>query len=72
MFLEESHGIAGTAGPRSFPKDVPFPSGSNNSFTPHTVPSSKGQTGGGLDLHVTNIRKLPDGRITFSIGYEYQ
>jgi M6 family metalloprotease-like protein len=70
--LEESHGIEGAPGPRSFPASVPFPSASNTSFTPYTIPSSKSQLGGGLPVWITNIRKLPDGRITFHIGYEYQ
>jgi hypothetical protein len=72
VFLEESHGVAGPTGPRSFPADVPFPSRANTAFTPFTTPSSKSVTGGGLPVHITNIRKLPDGRITFHIGYEYQ
>lgn len=72
VFLEESHGIEGSSGPRQFPASVPFPSSSNNSFTPYTTPSSKSQLGGGFDVHITNIRRLPDGRITFHIGYEYQ
>jgi M6 family metalloprotease-like protein len=70
--LEESHGIEGARGPSSFPASVPFPSNSNDSFTPYTIPSSKSQLGGGLPVWITNIRKLPDGRITFHIGYEYQ
>jgi M6 family metalloprotease-like protein len=70
--LEESHGIEGARGPMSFPTLVPFPSTSNNSFTPYTMPSSKSQLGGGLPVWITNIRKLPDGRITFHIGYEFQ
>jgi M6 family metalloprotease-like protein len=72
VFLEESHGVEGPTGPRQFPTSVPFPSQANNSFTPYTTPSSKCQTGGGLDCYITNIRKLPDGRVTFHIGYEYQ
>ncbi|MBA4187791.1 MAG: hypothetical protein C0467_07205 [Planctomycetaceae bacterium] len=70
--LEESHGIEGARGPGSFPTSVPFPSVANHSFTPSTIPSSKSQLGGGLPVWVTNIRKLPDGRITFHVGYEYQ
>ena len=69
--LEESHGIAGPAGPGAFPASVPFPSPSNDAFTPYTIPSSRSQLGGGLPVHITNIRRLPDGRITFHIGYEY-
>jgi M6 family metalloprotease-like protein len=69
--LEESHGIAGPAGPRSFPSMVPFPSKSNDAFTPFTVPSSRSQLGDGNPVHITNIRRLPDGRITFFIGYEF-
>jgi M6 family metalloprotease-like protein len=72
VYLEESHGIEGAAGPRSFPASVPFPSPSNHAFTPYTTPSSKSQLGGGLDVYITNIRRVPDGRITFQIGYEYE
>jgi len=70
--LEESHGIEGARGPSSFPTAVPFPSPANSSFTPYTIPSSKSQLGGGLPVWITNIRKLPDGRVTFHVGYEYQ
>jgi M6 family metalloprotease-like protein len=70
--LEESHGIEGPAGPRLYLSAVPYPSGANNAFTPFTTPSSRSQLGGGLPVHITNIRRLPDGRITFHIGFEYQ
>jgi M6 family metalloprotease-like protein len=69
--LEESHGIAGPAGPRLFPASVPFPSKSNDAFTPFTVPSSRSQLGSGLPVHITNIRRLPDGRIAFLVGWEF-
>jgi M6 family metalloprotease-like protein len=69
--LEESHGIAGPDGPQRFLGSVPYPSKSNTAFTPYTTPSSKPQKGGGLPVHITNIRKLQDGRVTFYIGYEY-
>jgi M6 family metalloprotease-like protein len=69
--LEESHGILGPAGPRLFPASVPFPSKSNDGFTPYTVPSSRSQLGGGLPVHITNIRRLPDGRIAFFLGWEF-
>ena len=69
--LEESHGIAGPPGPDRFLASVPYPSKSNTAFTPYTTPSSKSLKGGGLPVHITNIRRLPDGRITFYIGYEY-
>jgi len=72
VYLEESHGVEGSRGPSSFPDAVPFPSKANTAFTPYTIPSSKSQLGGGLPVFITNIRKLPDGRITFHIGYEYQ
>ncbi len=41
-------------------------------FTPFTTPSSKSQLGGGLPVYITNIRQLPDGRVTFYIGYQFQ
>lgn len=69
--LEESHGVAGPAGPRSFLDAIPYPSRHNNAFTPQTTPSSRAISGGGVPLHITNIRRLSDGRITFHIGYEY-
>jgi M6 family metalloprotease-like protein len=69
--LEESHGIAGPAGPGLHLPSIPYPSGSNTAFTPYTTPSSKSLKGGGLPVHITNIRRLPDGRIAFHIGYEY-
>jgi hypothetical protein len=69
--LEESHGVEGPSGPRVFLNMVPYPSAANNSFTPYTLPSSRAQLGGGLPVFLTNIRRLPDGRITFFVGYEY-
>jgi M6 family metalloprotease-like protein len=69
--LEESHGIAGPEGPTRFPNSVPYPSPSNNAFTPLTTPSSRSIKGAGLPVYITNIRRLADGRITFWIGYEY-
>lgn len=70
--LEESHGIDGPTGPRMFLTSVPYPSAANNAYTPYTTPSSRSHLGGGLPVHITNIRKLPDGRITFYIGYDFQ
>ncbi len=70
--LEESHGVEGARGPTVFLGSVPFPSSSNDSFTPYTIPSSKSQLGGGASVYITNIRRLPDGRVTFHIGYEFQ
>jgi M6 family metalloprotease-like protein len=68
--LEESHGIVTPDGPNRFLGSIPYPSKSNNAFTPDTTPSSKSPSGG-LPVNITNIRRLPDGRITFFIGYEY-
>ncbi|OWK37462.1 M6 family metalloprotease domain-containing protein [Fimbriiglobus ruber] len=70
--LEESHGVEGPAGPRSFLSAVPFPSPANDSFTPLTTPSSRSQLGDGLSVYITNIRRLEGGRIALQIGYEYQ
>jgi hypothetical protein len=70
--LEESHGVDGPAGPRVFLGQVPYPSTANDSYTPYTTPSSRSMLGGGLPVHITNIRQLADGRIAFHIGYEYE
>jgi hypothetical protein len=69
--LEESHGITTPDGPMRFLGSIPYPSPSNNAFTPFTTPSSTARKGSGLPVHITNIRRLPDGRITFFLGYEY-
>jgi M6 family metalloprotease-like protein len=69
--LEESHGVVGPAGPTSYASAVPYPSQANRAFTPETVPSSRSPLGGGLPVSITNIRRLPDGRITFIIGSQY-
>ena len=69
--LEEAHGVVGPAGPRVFPASVPFPSPENTAFTPLTTPSSRSHLGGGLPVYLTNIQRLPDGRITFYVGYEF-
>ena len=70
--LEESHGIEGPLGPRVFLNAVPFPSASGHAFTPDTHPSSRSLLGGGLPVHINEIRQLPDGRITFTLGHSYQ
>jgi hypothetical protein len=70
-YLEEAHGVTGPAGPRVHLGSVPFPSSANNAFTPSTTPASTSLKGGGWPVHLTNIRKLPDGRIALQIGYEY-
>jgi M6 family metalloprotease-like protein len=69
--LEESHGVVGPTGPTSHVNAIPYPSVANDAFTPETLPSSKSPLGGGLPVSITNIRRLPDGRITFIIGQEY-
>ena len=69
--LEESHGIDGPTGPTVHLSAVPYPSAANNSFTPTTIPSSLSPHGGGLPVHITNIKRLADGRISFCIGYEF-
>jgi hypothetical protein len=70
--LEESHGVEGPAGPTSHLAAVPYPSAANAGFTPDTTPSSRSPRGGGLPVHLTNIRRLADGRVTLQIGYEYR
>jgi M6 family metalloprotease-like protein len=70
-YLQESHGIDGPSGPRMYLTHVPYPSQANDAFTPFTIPSSRSQLGGGVPVHITNIRRLPDGRVTFHVGYEY-
>ncbi len=72
VMIEESHGVDGPSGPGVFLSSIPYPSGANNAFTPYTTPSSRSQLGGGLPVHITNIKRLADGRIEFLIGFDYQ
>ncbi|MEQ2005393.1 MAG: M6 family metalloprotease domain-containing protein [Limisphaerales bacterium] len=72
VILEESHGVEGPSGPRVFLTDVPYPSAANDAYTPYTTPSSRSMLGGGLPVHITNIRQHQDGRVSFHLGYEYQ
>ncbi len=72
VILEESHGVEGPSGPRVFLPSVPYPSAANDAYTPYTTPSSRSLLGGGLPVHLTNIRQHPDGRVSFHLGYEYQ
>jgi M6 family metalloprotease-like protein len=69
--LVESHGIEGPTGPTVRLDAVPYPSPANHAFTSETTPSSRSTLGGGLPVSITNIRRLPDGRIAFQIGYDY-
>ena len=70
--LQESHGVEGPSGPNLFRSDVPYPSAANDAYTPYTTPSSRSAHDDGHPVHITNIRRRPDGRITFEIGYEYE
>ncbi|MFO0809956.1 MAG: M6 family metalloprotease domain-containing protein [Gemmataceae bacterium] len=70
--LEESHGVEGPTGPTVHLSAVPYPSPASNAFTPDTTPSSVSPVGGGLPVHITDVRRLPDGRVTFHVGYEYR
>ena len=54
--LEESHGVDGPTGPTVHLGAVPYPSPANTAFTPDTIPSSRSPRGGGLPVHVTDIR----------------
>jgi M6 family metalloprotease-like protein len=70
--LCESHGVDGPSGPLMHLSSVPYPSEANSAFTPDTTPSSRSPLGGGLPVHITEIRRLGDGKIALSIGYEYR
>ena len=69
--LEAAHGIEGSPAPRVFLSDIPYPSQANEAFTPYTTPSSRSRLGGGLPVYISSIRRLPDRRIAFHLGYEY-
>ena len=68
--LEESHGVVGPTGPTVHVDAIPYPSPANHAFTPQTIPSSRSPQGGGLPVFITQIRRLPDGRVAFVLGAE--
>jgi immune inhibitor A len=70
--LEASHGVLGPTSPRIYLSMVPYPSTANSNFTPDTTPSSRSQLAGGMPVYITDVQRLPDGRITFAIGYQLQ
>ncbi len=69
--LEEAHGYTGPNAATVSPTRIPYPTDRNNSFTPFSTPSSAAHTGDELPVYLNNIRRLPDGRIAFSIGKGY-
>jgi M6 family metalloprotease-like protein len=69
--LVASHGVEGPSAPTIHLSAVPYPSPANNALTPETTPSSRSPQGGGLPVHITEVRRLADGRVTFHVGYEY-
>jgi M6 family metalloprotease-like protein len=69
--LEPSHGVDGPNAPNVHLSAIPYPSAANNAFTPNTIPSSRSPQGGGLPVNITSIKRHPDGRVSFRIGYEY-
>src|SRR5262249_38758536 len=69
--LEESHGVTTPDGPVRLQGPVPSHRPYTHAFTPYTTPSRSSAKGGGLPVHIPNIRRLPDGRVTFFVGYEY-
>jgi hypothetical protein len=36
------------------------------------APGTGSPLGGGLPVHITEIHRLPDGRIAFHVGWEYR
>jgi M6 family metalloprotease-like protein len=69
--LEAAHGVSGSAGLRRDTANVPFPTDHNDAFTPYTRPSSAALTGEEIPVFITHIRRLPDGRIAFDVGYGF-
>ena len=69
--LEEAHGFTGANAARVDLRRIPYPTDWNNSFTPFSKPSSAAFTGDELPVYLTDIRRLPDGRISFAIGPRY-
>ncbi len=69
--LEEAHGFTGANAARVDIRRIPYPTYENNSFTPFSRPSSAAYTGDELPVYLTDIRRLPGGRISFRVGNGY-
>ena len=64
--------MEGPAGPRVFRDGCPVPDRRQQCVHSLYDASSRARNEEGNPVHITNIRRLADGRITFHIGYEYQ
>jgi len=66
--LVEAHGITGPRGPRINVVNIPFPTAHNDAFTPFSLPSSAIASQDLPPVYITDIRRMADGRISFSVG----
>jgi M6 family metalloprotease-like protein len=69
--LVEAHGLANTRAPWLNLRNIPYPTPRNDAYTPFSRPSSTTSGEGAIPLYLTDIRRLDDGRIAFSIGYGF-
>jgi M6 family metalloprotease-like protein len=69
--LIEAHGLSNVRAPWLNIRNIPYPTPRNDAFTPYSRPSSRTGAPGALPVYLTDIRRLEDGRIAFSIGYGF-
>jgi M6 family metalloprotease-like protein len=69
--LVEAHGLANVRAPWLNVRNIPYPTPRNDAYTPFSRPSSAVDSAGGIPVYLTEIRRLNDGRIAFSIGYGF-
>jgi M6 family metalloprotease-like protein len=69
--LVEAHGLANLRAPWLNLRNIPYPTPRNDAYTPWSRPSSRTGTPGASPVYLTDIRRLEDGRIAFSIGYGF-
>ena len=69
--LVEAHGLANRRAPWLNVRYIPYPTPRNDAYTPFSRPSSAIVGQDTLPVYLTDIRRLDDGRIAFSIGYGF-
>lgn len=66
--LVEAHGLGGPQAAWLNYRNIPYPTPWNSAYTPFSRPSSVIESEDGIPIYITDITRLEDGRILFTVG----
>lgn len=69
--LVEAHGLTGPRAPTMNVQNIPYPTPRNSEYTPYSKPSSAIESDDAQPVYITDIRRLPDSKVAFSVGYAF-